>query len=69
MKDLGLEGEWNFFVTSHRKRACDEIGGTVKRLLTKPSCSVLTQTKFLPLRLLWNSVLQISQEFTFSTFH
>ena len=36
-EDFGLEGEWNFFATSHRKSACDGIGGTVKRLLTKAS--------------------------------
>ena len=35
-EDFGLEGEWNFF-TSHGKSACDGIGGTVKRLLTKAS--------------------------------
>ncbi|KAG1662138.1 Alsin [Nymphon striatum] len=34
-KDFGLEAEWNFFATSHGKSACDGIGGTVKRLLTK----------------------------------
>ena len=37
MKMTGLEGEWNFFVKSHGKSACDGIGGTVKRLLTKAS--------------------------------
>ena len=36
-QDFGLEGEWNFFATSHGKSACDGIGGTVKRLLTKAS--------------------------------
>ncbi|KAG1665452.1 PH-interacting protein [Nymphon striatum] len=36
-KDFGLEAEWNFFATSHGKSACDGIGGTVKRLLTKAS--------------------------------
>ena len=36
-EDFGLEGEWNFFATSHGKSACDGIGGTVKRLLTKAS--------------------------------
>ena len=32
-----MEGEWNIFATSHGKSACDEIGGTVKSLLTKAS--------------------------------
>ncbi|CAM1303135.1 Uncharacterised protein r2_g1312 [Pycnogonum litorale] len=36
-KDFGLDAEWNFFATSHGKSACDGIGGTVKRLLTKAS--------------------------------
>ena len=36
-EDFGLEGEWNFFATSHGKSACDGIGRTVKRLLTKAS--------------------------------
>ncbi len=36
-EDFGFEGEWNFFATSHGKSACDKIGGTVKRLLTKAS--------------------------------
>ena len=35
--DLGLAAEWNFFATSHGKTACDGIGGTVKRLVTKAS--------------------------------
>ena len=36
-EDFGLEGEWNFFATSHGKSACDGIGGTMKRLLMKAS--------------------------------
>lgn len=36
-EDFGLCAEWNFFATSHGKSACDGIGGTVKRLLTKAS--------------------------------
>jgi hypothetical protein len=36
-EDFGLEADWNFFATSHGKSACDGIGGTVKRLLTKAS--------------------------------
>lgn len=35
--DFGLDAEWNFFATSHGKSACDGIGGTVKRLVTKAS--------------------------------
>lgn len=36
-KDFGLEAERIFLATSHGKSACDCIGGTVKRLLTKAS--------------------------------
>ena len=32
-----LESKWNYFATSHVKSACDRIGATVKRLLTKGS--------------------------------
>lgn len=32
-KDFGVEGEWNFFATSHGKGAVDGIGGTVKRIV------------------------------------
>ena len=35
--DFGLAAEWNFFATSHGKSACDGIGGTVKRLVTRAS--------------------------------
>ena len=35
--DFGLAAEWNFFATSPGKSACDGIGGTVKRLVTKAS--------------------------------
>ena len=35
--DFSLESEWNFFATSHDKSACDGIGGTVKRFVTKAS--------------------------------
>ena len=37
IEDFGLNAEWNFFATSHGKSACDGIGGTVKRLVTKAS--------------------------------
>ena len=37
LEDFGIEAEWNFFATSHGKNACDGIGGTVKRYLTKAS--------------------------------
>lgn len=36
-QDFGLEGEWHFFATAHGKNACDGIGGTTKREVTKRS--------------------------------
>nr|XP_042902021.1 uncharacterized protein LOC122270073 [Parasteatoda tepidariorum] len=33
----GISAKWNFFATSHGKSACDGIGGTVKRLVSKAS--------------------------------
>ena len=35
--DLGIDAECHFFVTSHGKRPCDGLGGTVKRLEAKAS--------------------------------
>ena len=45
--DFGLEAEWNFFATSHGKSACDGIGGTVKRLVTKRSLQCLSDSHIL----------------------
>lgn len=36
-EDFGVDAQWNFFVTSHGKGACDGIGGTVKRNAYKSS--------------------------------
>lgn len=33
--DFGIPAKWNFFATSHGKNACDGIGGSVKRTVTK----------------------------------
>lgn len=35
--DFGLDADWNFFASSHGKNACDGIGGTTKRAVTKAS--------------------------------
>src|SRR4051794_16264353 len=35
--DFGIPCSWNFFATSHGKRPCDGIGGTVKRLTARAS--------------------------------
>ena len=36
-EDFGIDAEFNFFVTSHGKNACDGIGGNVKRATAKAS--------------------------------
>lgn len=36
-EDFKLNAEWHFFVTSHGKRPCDGVEGTVKRLASKAS--------------------------------
>lgn len=35
--DFGIPAEWHFYATSHGKSACDGLGGTIKRLVTKAS--------------------------------
>ena len=35
--DFGISAEWHFSATSHRKGACDGLGGTVKRLAARVS--------------------------------
>ena len=35
--DFGMKAEWHFSATSHRKGACDGVGGTVKRLAARAS--------------------------------
>ena len=36
-EDFGVGALWSFFATSHGKGACDGVGGTVKRLISKAS--------------------------------
>jgi hypothetical protein len=36
-EDFGVPAEWHCFVTSQGKSACDEVGGTLKRLPAKAS--------------------------------
>lgn len=36
-EDFGLDVEWHFFVSCHGKNACNGIGGTTKRPVTKIS--------------------------------
>jgi hypothetical protein len=35
--DLGIGAEWHFFAMSQASKACDENGGTFKKLRTKAS--------------------------------
>jgi len=35
--DFGIDAEWHFFATSHRKEPCDGLGGTVKQLAARAS--------------------------------
>ena len=35
--DFNVAAEWTFFATSHGKSPCDDIGGTIKRTVTKAS--------------------------------
>lgn len=35
INDFRVEAEWNFFASCHGKNACDGIGGTTKRELTR----------------------------------
>ena len=59
MKDFRVDAEWNFFVTSHGKNACDCVGGMLQRLAAKASLQrhlqnqILTQISSFPLRKLW----------------
>jgi hypothetical protein len=32
-----VPAEWHFFATSHGKSACDDVGGTLKKLAAKAS--------------------------------
>ena len=46
-EDFGIKAEWNFFATSHGKNACDGIGGTLKRCVTKASLQRLYENQIL----------------------
>lgn len=46
LSDFCVEPEWNFFASCHGKNACDGIGGTTKRAVTKASLKGHTMTKF-----------------------
>ena len=38
-EDFGAAAEWHFSATSHGKRACDGVGGTVNRFAARASLS------------------------------
>lgn len=54
-KDFDLEAEWHFFASCHGKNACDGVGGTTKREVTKASLQRTTS----------NQILNVEQMFTF----
>lgn len=45
--DFGLAAEWHFFATAHGKNACDGVGGTTKREVTKKSLQSTTNNQIL----------------------
>ena len=46
-KDFCLQAEWHFFATSHGKNACNGVGGTTKREVTKRSLQMTTENQIL----------------------
>lgn len=46
-KDFGLKAEWHFFASCHGKNACDGVGGTTKRELSKVSLQRTTTHQIL----------------------
>ena len=44
-QDFEINATWNFFATSHGKSACDGVGGTVKRMLTKESLTRIRENQ------------------------
>ena len=47
-KDYKNKAEWHFFATSHGKRPCDVIGGTLKRLVAKASLQGVRRENITP---------------------
>lgn len=45
--DFGIAAEWNFFATAHGKNACDGVGGTTKRAVTKKSLQSTSNNQIL----------------------
>lgn len=45
--DFGVPAEWHFFATAHGKNACDGVGGTTKREVTKKSLQSTTDNQIL----------------------
>lgn len=45
--DFGFEAEWHFFASCHGKNACDGVGGTTKREVSKASLQRATSNQIL----------------------
>ncbi len=57
-QDFGMDVEWVFFATSHRKSPCDGIGGSVKRHAAKRSLQRPLNNQILDYR----AMLEVCQE-------
>lgn len=54
-KDFGVKAELNFFALSHgKKNACDDVGGTVKRLAALPSLRMVCNNQIMTPRQLYD---------------
>lgn len=54
LNDFGVEAEWNFFASCHEKNACDGIGGTTKREITRASLQRLYSDQILTAKDVFN---------------
>ena len=47
--DHGIQAQWDFFATSHKKLSCDEIGETTKQLVARASLQATKNNQILTL--------------------
>lgn len=50
-EDFSIEAEWNFFASSHGKNACDDVGGSVKRLAAQARLRMVYNEQMTPCQL------------------
>lgn len=65
-EDFGIAAEWHFFATSHRKSACDGIGGTVKRLAAWASLQAVDKNHILTPSDLFSWAVSLCYKYSFS---